>query len=256
MNSLKEKTRAVLSKGTNSVRMWIAESPSTRDCHLIWYQIKKRGLRYILSSHYYGETFFEEYLKLKPGYQKLAELIYEWAQPKSVCDFGCGNGFLLYFLAQRTIEVSGVEGSYDALKFMDNSIRPRILVRDLTKPIETSVHDLVISTEVAEHLPKRASETFVQNLANSAARSIVFTAAHPGQWGDGHINCQPRGFWIALFQARGWIYDQAATERFTNSVRNSPEIVETLPWMINNFMLFVPSQSHPGANGIQEIKNE
>jgi len=109
------------------------------------------------------------------------------AQPKSVCDFGCGNGFLLHFLAQRGIEVSGVEGSSDALKFMDNSIRSRILVHDLTEPIETSVHDLVISTEVAEHLPKRAAATFVQNLASSAARSIVFTAAHPGQLGGGHI---------------------------------------------------------------------
>ena len=234
--------------------MWIAESPSTRDCHLIWYQIKKRGLRYILSRHYYDELFFEEYLKLKPGYQKLAELIYEWAQPTSVCDFGCGNGFLLYFLAQRGIEVSGVEGSDDALKFMDKSIRPRILVRDLTEPIETDVHDLVISTEVAEHLPKRSSATFVQNLANGAARSIVFTAAQPGQWGDGYINCQPRGFWIALFQSRGWIYDQEATEMFTNSVKNSTEIVKTLPWMINNFMLFVPSQRRSEANGIQEIK--
>jgi cyclopropane fatty-acyl-phospholipid synthase-like methyltransferase len=123
--------------------------------------------------------FFEEYLKLKPGYQKLAELIYEWAQSKSVCDFGCGNGFLLYFLAGRGIEVSGVEGSNDALKFMDNSIRPRILIRDLTEPIEAGIHDLVISAEVAEHLPKRASATFVQNLANSAARSLYSHSPGP-----------------------------------------------------------------------------
>jgi hypothetical protein len=68
----------------------------------------------------------------------------------------------------------------------------------------------------------------------------VFTAAQPGQWGDGHINCQPKEFWIKLFESEGWSYDETATRDFTRAVKGSSEIVNNLPWMIDNFMLFTP----------------
>ena len=40
----------------------------------------------------------------------------------------------------------------------------------------------------------------------------LFSAAHPGQHGFGHVNAQPRGYWIERFKARGFRLDPGATE--------------------------------------------
>ena len=222
------------------MRMWIAESPSTRDTRLLWYQLKKRGLRRIFERNVYDESFYQEHVKLKPGYRDLAAIIFAKFHPESVCDFGCGNGFLIQFLAERGVEVSGFEGSAASLDQMEPALRERVRIKDLRQSIESDVHDLVISTEVAEHLPKKASGVLVQNLIRSASRAIVFSAAQPGQWGDGHINCQPKEFWIKLFESQGWSYDEAATSDFTLAVKESIEIPKNLPWIVDNFMLFAP----------------
>lgn len=236
------KLREIVKRGTRPLRTWIAESPSTRDTGLIWYQIKTHGVKRVLTRNFYDRGFYEEHVKLKPAYQELAELIFARFHPTSVCDFGCGNGFLLHFLAQRGVDVAGVEGSKAALEFMDSSLRDRVQIRNLAEVIKTDVYDLVISTEVAEHLPKKAAPVLVSNLIGSASREIVFSAAKPGQWGDGHINCQPKEFWISLFSSHGWDYDQAATNDFTSALKRSAEVSEKLPWLVDNFMLFVPVQ--------------
>ena len=234
--------RDIIKRSTGSMRMWIAESPSTRDIHLIWYQLRTRGVKRILTRKFYDESFYEEHVSLKPAYQELAELIFNRFHPKSVCDFGCGNGYLLQFLELKGVNVSGFEGAKASLNFMDSRLRERVLIKDLAEVIDAGVHDLVISTEVAEHIPKRASTVLVGNLTNSASQAIVFSAAKPGQWGDGHINCQPKEFWIKLFGSCGWSYDQASTDDFTSALKQSSEIPQKLPWLVDNFMLFTPHQ--------------
>lgn len=163
----------------------------------------------------YGTRFYEEHNGAESGYARLADHIYERAKPASVCDLGCGNAFLLCFLAQKGVQVRGLESSSVALQFAEPSIREEILVADVTQPHDFGVYDLVIATEVAEHNPRQASSIFVSNVARSARRHIVFTAAGPGQWGDGHINCQPRKFWIHLFAEQGRAYDRQAAQEFT-----------------------------------------
>lgn len=233
------KLRELLKQSMRPVRMWIAESPSTRDTRLIWYQLRTYGLRRVLTRSYYDEGFYEAHVKLKPAYQELADLIFARFHPESVCDFGCGNGFLLQFLAERGVKVSGIEGSKASLDFIDSSLRGRVSIRNLAESINTDVYELVISTEVAEHLPKRAAPVLVNNLTGSAARTIVFSAAQPGQWGDGHINCQPKEFWIELFGSRGWNFDQNETNDFSAAIKHSLQIREKLPWLVDNFMVFI-----------------
>lgn len=236
--------RQIIQRGTRPIRRWIAESPSTRDVNLIWYQFRTRGVKRIITRNFYDEGFYEEHVKLKPAYQELAELIFNRFHPGSVLDFGCGNGFLLQFLAERGVDVAGFEGSEASLNFIDDSLREKVLIRDLSQSIDTEIRDLVISTEVAEHLPKKAAPVLVHNLTSSASRAIVFSAAKPGQWGDGHINCQPKEFWIKLFESRGWSYDHRATNDFTSDMKRSSEISTKLPWLLDNSMLFVPRETN------------
>lgn len=230
--------KKVPNKITDRIKTWIAESPSTRDIRLISYQIKVMGLKRMLKP--YDDVFFQELVALKPGYQKLASLIMDFFKPESVSDFGCGNGFVIETLASNGVSVTGIEGSAASLRFVSDIIKDRILLLDLTKPQKVQECDLAISTEVAEHLPKKVSDIFVSNIARGARNSILFSAAQPGQWGDGHINCQPKGFWINLFEKHGWVYQAASTQQFISQASQSKEIAENMPWMVNNFMIFSP----------------
>ncbi|MBP5976069.1 class I SAM-dependent methyltransferase [Brasilonema sp. CT11] len=226
-------------KLNKQLKAWVNESPSTRNINLIWYLIRQNGLKKILSSYYYDNIFYEEHLGLKSGYEKFAEIIFDQIDFKSVCDFGCGNGLLLKYLFDRGIqEIRGVDGSPFILNFVAPAIRDNISILDLKDDQDLGSYDLVISTEVAEHIPKTKSGAFVRNISRSALKIIIFTAAHPGQWGDGHINCQPRSFWIKLFEKEGWVYNEPKTKVFIDLLKSKQEIKATIPWIIDNIMLF------------------
>jgi SAM-dependent methyltransferase len=91
------------------------------------------------------------------------------------------------------------------------SARPLDLTRD--PPMrEAGRFDLAYCFEVAEHLDAPLGDRLVEFLAASAP-FVVFTAAPPGQGGFGHVNEQPRGYWIKRFEAEGMTYLAEVTTR-------------------------------------------
>lgn len=63
--------------------------------------------------------------------------------------------------------------------------------------------DLVICLEVAEHLLQSSARPFIASLTRHSD-SVVFSAAVPGQVGQGHINCQWPTYWQSLFNECGY----------------------------------------------------
>jgi hypothetical protein len=63
--------------------------------------------------------------------------------------------------------------------------------------------DLVISLEVAEHLPETVSGSFIKLLCRSS-EYVLFSAAVPRQGGDAHVNEQWPAYWYAHFVANGF----------------------------------------------------
>ena len=124
---------------------------------------------------------------------------------RSMVDFGCGTGTWLWVAHGFGVEsIRGLDGDY---------VPPRQLMIpqdcfcavDLEEPVVLEKkYDLAISMEVAEHLHKESADTFVESLCN-AADTILFSAAHPGQGGDGHINEQPMTYWTSKFGKHGFL---------------------------------------------------
>ena len=219
---------------------WAAKSPSTRDCRLFVFQARKLGLLNYLFKGTYNRTFFEQYESLAPGYRELAAIIHEVFRPRSVVDIGCGSGFLIQCLNAFDVQVLGVDGASEMMNFIDPSIRANVLVKDLSSSHDLGKFDLAISTEVAEHIPKKHSRSFVKNLTRNAQKKIILSAAQPGQWGDGHVNCQPKKFWINIIESEGWIYSPHETVDFTKRISSKKSVADLLPWALNNFMIFTP----------------
>jgi hypothetical protein len=63
---------------------------------------------------------------------------------------------------------------------------------------------LVLSAEVAEHLPNEVSDTFIDSIVQHG-NVVLFSAAAPGQGGTYHVNEQWQDFWVEKFDKRGYL---------------------------------------------------
>ena len=154
--------------------------------------------------------------------------------PRNLMDFGCGTGALLVALRDQGCTGIGLEYADAALRFCRSrglDVRKFDLERDELQSLEKC--DVVISMEVAEHLPERVADRFV-TLLTSLAPVVVFTAAYPGQGGMDHINEQPASYWIAKFNARRFYLDSALIERW----RNEWQAAGVAVWYWENIMIF------------------
>lgn len=108
---------------------------------------------------------------------------------------------------------------------------------DLTQEPPTDIagtFDLAYCFEIAEHLTPEVGERLVAFLVGKA-RTIVFTAAQPGQGGSGHINEQPRAYWIERFTAHDEVsYDPDATARLSAAFAEAG----VSDWFENNVSVF------------------
>ena len=160
-------------------------------------------MRKRLSSFYAEEMYAED--TSSPSAAVIVPMIIELIHASSVLDVGCGRGaWLRAFLANGIDTVVGLDGDYikpETLLIPADRFRPTDLGSKFEIPAQH--FDLVTCLEVAEHLPERHSKYLVSKLV-SAAPHVLFSAAPPGQWGGGHINCKPLSYWRRLFEEFGF----------------------------------------------------
>src|SRR5919108_2535643 len=124
--------------------------------------------------------------------------------PRSVVDVGCGIGtWLAAFREHGVADVCGVDGDWVERAALEIPVE-RFVAADLTRPLRLDrTFDLVLSLEVAEHLPPASADTFIDSLTRLGA-AIVFSAAIPLQGGVDHVNEQWPEYWVERFAARGY----------------------------------------------------
>lgn len=181
----------------------------------------------------YGEAFFAG---IEEGARRsadiIAPLLLELFRPKSVVDVGGGGGLWgAAFLARGVPDVLTVDGPW--VPTSARAVPPeRFLEHDLSTPLALDrTFDLALCLEAAEHLPPSAAPELVRTLT-AAAPVVVFSAALPGQGGDGHANEQPPSYWARLFQDRDY-------ECFPNLRRRAWDAADIEPWYRQNLLCFV-----------------
>jgi SAM-dependent methyltransferase len=132
--------------------------------------------------------------------------IAEKYEPPSVLDLGCGVGaYLTLFDRLGSHTVFGVDGIPANATVLGAE---HYAVRDLSKSIDLGrTFDLVICVEVAEHLEEQYEDHLLDTIARHADNHVIFSAAEPGQPGNGHINCKTISYWLERWASRGWIPD-------------------------------------------------
>lgn len=158
-----------------------------------------------MSTQPYNAGFYRKEIDLcLSSARRIAPMVVELLNPRSVIDIGCGSGvWLSVFRELGVSDILGVDGDY-----VDQSVmaipRDRFVPFDLTHPYRNDRQfDLVMSLEVAEHLPPACADTFIDTLV-SLGPAVLFSAAIPHQGGVHHVNEQWPDYWAGRFAARGY----------------------------------------------------
>jgi SAM-dependent methyltransferase len=196
-------------------------------------------------SDVYSRTFYENQMDGSlSSAAAIVPLVLSKFEVRSVVDFGCGVGTWLAEFARHGVgHYLGIDGDY-----VDGNMlmipRERFIARDLREIGDLGeTFDLACSVEVAEHLPPESARLFVAALVKSAP-VVLFSAAIPGQGGDGHINEQWPSYWAKLFREHGYAPLDFIRENIIEDDR-------TEWWYRQNVLMFCRPEKVPAGLSVE-----
>lgn len=178
------------------------------------------------------QAYFQQIIDEEtPQAERLAEILVNTYQLSSVADYGCATGLYLEPFAARGIDVIGYDNSEPAIAL--TKLPGKVHLVDLTttnQKIKTT--DMSICLEVLEHIEADDAIKVAHTIAKHS-KLLIFSAAHPGQGGEGHINCRPKEYWEGVFNA----YDMRVDHEATASIIHQMQQGYHMGWLAMNLMV-------------------
>jgi 2-polyprenyl-3-methyl-5-hydroxy-6-metoxy-1,4-benzoquinol methylase len=163
-----------------------------------------------------------------PFATRLAQWIATELAPATVLDIGCGPGTYVRALRAAGIDATGID--------TDNRVLGQQHLRQQSLfELQQQAH-LVICLEVAEHIEPAKAQDVVSSVVQAveAGGWLIWSAAHPGQGGVGHINCQPKDYWAQFITAAGLQRDAETEHQMLAHI----EAGYHMGWFLQNAMVF------------------
>lgn len=175
---------------------------------------------------YYTAGTKSSYGPYGPGHwaDDLASMVIEYLAPDSLLDVGCAYGYIVERMRVQRIDAWGFDVSAYAIA---NSVIPSSTWAGAAEDPEaySDLHvDLVLATEMAEHLVPAQARAFLRNAFAHADRMLLLVALDLGSDGDptegdhSHINFRPLEWWLAELLDAGWNIGDAG--RFNEDPRS------------------------------------
>jgi SAM-dependent methyltransferase len=158
---------------------------------------------------------------------------------RSFVDVGAGSGAYAAEAQRRGHPTVAYEhsrfGRYLAARQGVDS-RAFDLTRTPPAAVDGGIFDVAYCFEVAEHIPAALGDRLVEFISTHG-REVLFTAAHPGQGGTGHINEQTAGYWQERFARHGKQLDAGRTAAIRDALAAAGLQSR---WLGENAMVFGP----------------
>ena len=179
---------------------------------------------------------WEDELKSQRDWNKkhmLCALAY-FKTPHDLLDAGCGDGAMVQMSRAFGIDAYGIDQLVQPdwpIYFTQHNLVDHFRTSDLRQ------FDMVLCIEVAEHLHESAHATLCDTLYDNLAPTgiLLFSAAHPGQGGMGHVSERSSAYWHKEFALRGLNYRHDYT---TELALLWSHIRSPLYWLAANIMVW------------------
>lgn len=174
------------------------------------------------TGEFYDAEYFtgptkSNYYPYGPGHWAtwICDMIVEYLAPSSVLDVGCAYGYILLGMDNRGVRAIGFDISEFAVEEgRKMGLGSSIWVGDASDPAAYEPAgrvDLIVSTEVGEHLTPDQVERYLANCRAHGERMLLLVCTHrgdaPHESADGdasHINVQPVEWWVERIERAGW----------------------------------------------------
>jgi SAM-dependent methyltransferase len=189
-----------------------------------------------MSTHVYQPQYYDA---ITAGSLRSARavlpLVFDAVSPRSLLDVGSGIGAWSSVAIDLGVEdVRALDGDYvqrEQLLIPPDSFS----AANLEDPFDLGRRfDLVMTLEVAEHLPEHSAAGFVASLVRHGD-AVLFSAAIPRQGGENHLNEQWPEYWAEHFAEHGYV----AVDYLRPKVWRHPEVEL---WYAQNMLLFVRAE--------------
>jgi glycosyltransferase involved in cell wall biosynthesis len=179
---------------------------------------------YELSEISYTQIEHEE----GPFAKRLAKWIADTFQPVTALDIGCGPGTYVDAMRNHGINAVGID--------TDKRVIGKSYLRQESLFETKDTGEVVLCLEVAEHIPGTMAEDIATCVASSVKPGgiLIWSAAQPGQGGTGHINCQPKSYWLNLLTNCGLKHDEAMEVQLLGYIKEGYH----MGWFVNNVIIF------------------
>ena len=173
-------------------------------------------------------NFYQIETEEKPFADRLASWIKKNLNPNTALDIGCGPGIYVDALNLLNIPCTGIDNNPQAKN------KSNIIFQDLFESSETA--DLILCLEVAEHIEESKSDLLVKKIVSclNAGGHLIWSAAHLGQGGSGHINCQPKSYWKKRFKKHGLVQCSKIENNLISFCREGYH----MGWFVQNGIVF------------------
>ena len=195
---------------------------------------ERRGVSWLLYNPLLFAWFHVVNTRVAPGL--IASLRSVFPDARRYADVGAGSGGMAAYAARCGLDVVACEHSPVGRLFA-RAQGVKSLPFDVAtdSPSELGPEaDVAYCLEVAEHMPAEMGDRLVGYLTR-VAPTVVFTAAHPGQGGQGHINEQPQEYWIERFERAGMTYVADTTKQLRDELLTN---LRHGRWIAANLMVF------------------
>lgn len=164
--------------------------------------------------------------------RRLSRLILDQLRPSSVLEVGCAYGFVVAEMRRKGVEAYGFDVSEFAISQSQAPAYTWVGSADDKESFSPSGVDLIVSTEMLEHLSERQIRLFLDN-AKIAKRMLLLFGIEGGSEmheDDGHVTFQPKRWWERVFVEHGWSMGDA-------SAFNNAPISQAMGWRGRFFLL-------------------
>ena len=138
-------------------------------------------------------------------FDRMSGSIVKTLHPATALDVGCAIGMLVEAFRDRGVDAHGIDISSWAIGQVPPGLRPYCRVGSITEEIEGH-YELIICSEVLEHLPPSLVESSVGNLCRHA--DMVLFSSTPDDYDEPtHLNVEPVSYWAQQFLRHGFVHD-------------------------------------------------